>query len=66
MTDLLPALTEIVTTRDIVTPDGILPAGSRGTIVTTYDHGGFYGVEFAAPFHIAWLTRGDLLPIECD
>ena len=39
---LIPSLTVITTARDIDTPDGVLPAGTAGTIVSDYDHGGVY------------------------
>ena len=51
MTDLLPSLTDIITTRDVDTPYGVLPAGTVGTIVSDYDHE-VYLVEFEAPWHV--------------
>jgi hypothetical protein len=49
---LIPSLTDLTTARDIDTPEGVLPAGSAGTIVSGYDHGGVYLVEFDAPWHV--------------
>jgi uncharacterized protein (DUF433 family) len=49
---LIPDLTDIRTTRDFDTEQGVLPAGTLGTIVSAYDHGGVYLVEFEAPWHV--------------
>jgi hypothetical protein len=49
--DLLPSLTRITITRDIVTPYGVLPAGTAGRIVSNYSDGA-YLVEFAAPWYV--------------
>ena len=35
MTQLLPSLTDITTTRDVDTPYGAIPAGTAGTIAPT-------------------------------
>jgi hypothetical protein len=58
--ELWPSLTDIITTRDLDAPDGVLPAGSQGTVVSDYDHGGVYLVEFVAPWYVVQVPRGDL------
>ncbi len=62
--DLLPSPTDIITTRELDTPDGVLPAGSKGTIVSDYNHSGVYLGEFEAPWHVVQVSRADLVPID--
>jgi hypothetical protein len=57
--DLLPDLTCVITTRDIDTPHGVLPAGSQGTVVSDYAHVGVYLVEFDAPWEVVQIPRCD-------
>jgi hypothetical protein len=51
MTDRLPALTDILTTRNFDTPYGVIPAGTFGMIVSPLNSGG-YLVEFSAPWYV--------------
>ena len=51
MTELLPNLTEITTTRDVDTPYGVIPAGTAGTIVSDDDYAA-YLAEFEAPWYV--------------
>jgi hypothetical protein len=64
MTDMepLPDLSYIVTTRDIETPAGLLPAETIGTIVNVYPGGVGYEVEFRAPWECVTVTPDDLRP----
>lgn len=43
-------LSVITTKNDIIRTDGIIPAGSIGTIVHVYAGGKAYEVEFCSPF----------------
>jgi hypothetical protein len=63
MTELLPNLTDITTTRDVDTAYGAIPAGTAGTIVSDYDHGGVYLVEFEAPWYVVTVPH-DLVAAE--
>jgi hypothetical protein len=58
--DLLPSLTYITTTRDIDTPQGVLPAGGQGTSVSDYNHGGVYLIEFEVRWHVIQLGLYDV------
>ena len=61
MTELLPNLTDITTTRDVDTPYGAIPAGTAGTIVSDYDHAA-YLVEFEAPWYVVTVPHDLVLP----
>jgi hypothetical protein len=54
----------IVALRNAMTCDeGIVPAGSKGTVVHVYRDGAGYEVEFAEPFRCVLTTeRGDIEP----
>lgn len=70
MTDLIrltyPELTVITTARDLDLPEGVLPAGSVGTIVTAYTPEA-YGVEFEAPWDCpVSVMREDIVLSEDD
>ena len=56
-----PALTGIITTRDVDTPYGAIPAGTAGTIVSDYDHAA-YLVEFEAPWYVVTVPHDLVLP----
>lgn len=46
----MPELSVVETLREVETDDGeTVPAGSRGTVVATYEDGQAYEVEFARP-----------------
>jgi len=53
---------DVVITRTAVqADDGVLPAGSEGTIIDVSPIPGRYGVEFLAPFHcIVFLDASQL------
>ncbi len=56
-----PELSVVALVRDVITDDGLLPAGSKGTVVAVYSSGDGYEVEFFAPFHaVETLDGADL------
>jgi hypothetical protein len=58
-----PELSRVTLTRDVSSEDGLVPAGSSGTIVHVYSSGPAYEVEFTMPFHtVATVEADDLAP----
>jgi hypothetical protein len=64
----IPEYIVITTGRDIDLPEGVLPAGTQGTIVRSPD--GLpvedYLVEFPAPWHVVSVMREDIVLSEDD
>jgi hypothetical protein len=60
-----PELTVITTARDLDLPEGVLPAGSVGTIVMAYTPD-VYGIEFHAPWHVVTVRREDIILSDDD
>ena len=46
----LKELTRVALLRAVATDAGVLPEGARGTIVSSYDQGAAYCLEFTKPF----------------
>jgi hypothetical protein len=70
MTDTIrltyPELTVITTARDLDLPEGVLPAGSVGTIVMAYTPE-VYGVEFDPPWDVpVTVMREDIILSDDD
>ena len=62
----IPELTVITTARDLDFPEGVLPAGSVGTIVMAYAPEG-YGVEFESPWDVpVTVMREDIVLSDDD
>lgn len=54
-------LTRVVLSKPVETEDGVLPAGSMGTVVGVYRGGVAYEVEFAKPFHTVATVMPDAI-----
>jgi hypothetical protein len=48
--DPIAELSRVSIKRPVDTPQGRLPEGSTGTVVSVYDSGAAYCVEFTVPF----------------
>ncbi|WP_211104162.1 DUF4926 domain-containing protein [Azospirillum sp. Sh1] len=54
-------LTRVALSKPVETEDGVLPAGSMGTVVGVYRSGAAYEVEFAKPFHTVATVMPDAI-----
>ncbi|KAA0589150.1 DUF4926 domain-containing protein [Azospirillum lipoferum] len=54
-------LTRVALSKPVETEDGVLPAGSMGTVVGVYRCGAAYEVEFAKPFHTVATVMPDAI-----
>lgn len=54
-------LTRVALSKPVETEDGVLPAGSVGTVVGIYRGGAAYEVEFAKPFHAVATVMPDAI-----
>jgi hypothetical protein len=54
-------LTRVALSKPVETEDGVLPAGSMGTVVGVYRGGAAYEVEFAKPFHTVATVMPDAI-----
>jgi hypothetical protein len=62
----IPELTVIITARELDLPEGVLPAGSVGTIVMAYTPK-VYGVEFDLPWDVpVTVMREDIILSDDD
>lgn len=60
----LEELTRVALLRAFDTEAGVLPKGARGTIVSSYDRGAAYYLEFTRPFPaLLTVASGDVAPI---
>ncbi|MGA1858018.1 DUF4926 domain-containing protein [Azospirillum sp. 11R-A] len=54
-------LMRVALSRPVETEDGVLPAGSMGTVVGIYRGGAAYEVEFAKPFRTVATVMPDAI-----
>ncbi|WP_204561862.1 DUF4926 domain-containing protein [Azospirillum palustre] len=54
-------LTRVELSKPVEPEDGVLPAGSVGTVVGIYRGGAAYEVEFAKPFHAVATVMPDAI-----
>ena len=54
-------LTRVALFKPVETEDGLLPAGSMGTVVGVYRRGAAYEVEFTKPFHTVATVMPDAI-----
>jgi hypothetical protein len=54
-------LTRVALSVPVETEDGVLPAGSMGTVVGVYRRGAAYEVEFTKPFHTVATVMPDAI-----
>ena len=52
-------LSRITLLRDVGAEEGVVPAGSSGTIAAVFDQGVGHAVEFTTPFHSVAMLPAD-------